>query len=59
MDNIPGPMTIEVKPNEKELVFDELEAYKKVIPKVDWEKVFAETAAKTGETAEEHRRRVK
>ena len=52
-------MTIEVEPNEKEMVFDELEAYKKVIPKVDWEKVFAETAAKTGETAEEHRRRVK
>ncbi len=59
LDNIPGPMTIEVKPNEKEMVFDELEAYKKVIPKVDWEKVFAENAAKTGETPEEHRRRLK
>jgi hypothetical protein len=59
LDNIPGPVTIDIKPNEKEGVFDELEGYKKAHPKVDWEKVFAVNAAKTGETPEEHRRRVK
>jgi len=59
LDNIPGPMTIEIKPNEKEGVFDELEAYKKAYPKEDWDKAFAVNAAKTGETPEEHRRRLK
>jgi hypothetical protein len=54
LDNIPGPMTLEVKPDEKEGVFDEVEAYKKLYPDHDWEAIFAETAAQKSRPPKEY-----
>jgi hypothetical protein len=57
LDDIPCPFLFACRPGEPAGAFDELSAYKKTDPNVDWDAVFAESAALTSETPEEHLRR--
>ena len=41
-DHIPGPCVLEIKPNQIETEYNELDAYKKTDSKFDWDAIFAE-----------------
>jgi len=45
LDNIPGPIVMESKPRERELVCDEAAIFKKQYPQYDWEAIIAEQSA--------------
>ena len=42
LDHVPGPCTIEIKPGESELVFDEVAEFKRIEPSDDWDSLIAE-----------------
>jgi hypothetical protein len=42
LDHVQGPCAFEIKPGQQEPRFNELEAYKKTDPKIDWDAMFAE-----------------
>jgi hypothetical protein len=40
-DHIPGPLAQKLRPNETEEQYDELAVYKQILPKYDWDAIFA------------------